>query len=160
MSAKRTELSQVKRQETAKRKALLQFLLFNLVGLINTAVDFAVYSLLVWADMNYMASQVVSYLAGMANSYLMNSKITFRKPSAERVESVFDKAQAVRFVMLNMVVLGVGLALLFVGKDTLGWHAIVAKIVVTCITVVLNFVGSKWWVFSPEKRFEKDDENR
>ncbi|MFX3631643.1 MAG: GtrA family protein [Candidatus Pristimantibacillus sp.] len=144
MSAKEVQLQQEKKQ---RRLAVKQFLMFNMVGLINTIVDFLLYSLLIWAGWHYIVAQIASYAAGMINSYTLNSWITFRKPPEERTGTSFDRGQMIRFVSLNLGVLSLSLVLLYVLTDILGANALLAKFVVTCLTVLLNFVGSKKWVF-------------
>lgn len=144
MSAKETQQHLDKKQ---RRLAVKQFLLFNMVGLINTVVDFFLYSLLVWAGWHYIAAQLASYAAGMINSYTLNSWITFRKPPEQRLGTSFDRGQMIRFVSLNLGVLGLSLILLYVLTEILGTNVLLAKLVVTCLTVLLNFVGSKKWVF-------------
>ncbi|WP_162160699.1 GtrA family protein [Paenibacillus gorillae] len=134
-----------------RRKTFKQFILFNMVGVINTAVDFAVYSLLIWAGLHYITGQILSYAAGMGNSYLMNTLITFRGASAEDGGGAQDRGRPVRFIVLNLAVLLISLGLLYLTKEGWGINPFLAKLVVTCITVVLNFVGSKWWVFMRQK---------
>ncbi|GGG87898.1 GtrA family protein [Paenibacillus radicis (ex Gao et al. 2016)] len=134
-----------------RRKTFKQFILFNMVGVINTAVDFAVYSLLIWAGLHYIPGQILSYAAGMGNSYLMNTLITFRGTSSEAGGTAQDRGRPIRFIVLNLAVLLISLGLLFLIKESWGINPFLAKLVVTCITVVLNFVGSKWWVFKRQK---------
>lgn len=134
-----------------RRQSAKQFLLFNLVGLMNTAVEFIVFSLLVWLGAHYMAAQIASYASGMANSYMMNSWFTFKKQpvlvsSAGSVKK-FDKGRALRFVVLNLAVLGLSLPLLYLLKEQWGMNALLAKLLVTGATMVVNFIGSKRWVF-------------
>ncbi|WJH34895.1 GtrA family protein [Paenibacillus sp. CC-CFT747] len=131
-------------------KALLarygQFIKFNLVGLLNTAIDFVVFSLLVGLGVPYLASQCVSYGAGIVNSFLLNRSWTFRERQGAR------GAQAVRFLLLNAVTLGLSLLLLYAFKTGLGLHPMAAKVIVTIFTTLVNFAGSKLWVFRAESR--------
>ena len=60
------------------KKTVWQFIKFSAVGVTNTLVDFIVFWLLTHAGMNYMLSQVFSYSAGILNSYIWNSKWTFK----------------------------------------------------------------------------------
>jgi putative flippase GtrA len=119
-----------------------QFVKFNLVGVLNTLVDYAIYSLLVSLGMQYLAAQVVSYSAGMANSFLMNKHWTF----AERKTAV-SGAQFLRFTVLNLSTLGLSLLVLYVLSRQWGLHPMVSKLAVTVLTMIVNFVGSKYWVY-------------
>ncbi|MFF2484489.1 GtrA family protein [Paenibacillus sp. NPDC058071] len=141
-------------EERRRWPAFKQFILFNLVGLVNTAVDFAIFGLLVWAGLHAAASQVVSYAAGMANSYWMNSRFTFKSSAGASADGPIGGGRLLRFVLLNLAVLGVSVSLLYLAVERLTWNPFIAKIVVTCLTVLLNFVGSKRWVFRPQKQVE------
>lgn len=130
---------------------LIQFIKFGLVGVMNTAVDFLVYALLTWIGMQYLVAQVFSYSAGTVNSYVVNKLWTFggkpeaggENPKAAKV----DKGEFARFVLVNIGTLLLSIALLYVLKTGLGFHPLVAKIGVTAVTVVVNYIGSKLWVF-------------
>jgi putative flippase GtrA len=131
-----------------------QFIKFNLVGLVNTLVDYAVYSLLVTLGVQYLAAQVVSYSAGMVNSYLMNKYWTF----GERKTAV-SGTQLLRFILLNLATLGLALLVLYVFSRQWGIHPLVSKLAATVLTMAVNFVGSKLWVYRPVDTPEKPDES-
>ncbi|CAM3466931.1 GtrA family protein [Paenibacillus lupini] len=138
-------------QQTELRKnrvgAIKQFVLFNIIGLLNTLVDFIVYSILVWAGLYVLPAQAISYSAGMVNSYTLNSLITFKGDKSRTSESKFDRRKAVRFIILNAAVLGVSMLLLYELTEVMGMGPLLAKLVATGLTLILNFAGSKWWVF-------------
>ncbi|SFF32185.1 Putative flippase GtrA (transmembrane translocase of bactoprenol-linked glucose) [Paenibacillus catalpae] len=127
--------------------ALKQFVLFNMIGLLNTLVDFIAYGILVWAGLYVLPAQVISYSAGMVNSYVLNSLFTFKGDAKQASGLKADSGRATRFVMLNAGVLGVSMILLYVLTEAAGLGPLLAKLLATGVTVVLNFAGSKWWVF-------------
>lgn len=132
--------------DNSLRTAAIQFLKFNAVGLLNTLVDFAVFTLLSAAGAGYAIAQVISYSAGTANSFILNKKVTFRdRQKADQAS--FDRMQLVKFILLNLVSLGVSLVLMHVLTDRLGMQVLLSKVLVTGVTVVINFVGSRKWVF-------------
>lgn len=132
--------------DNSLRTAAIQFLKFNAVGLLNTAVDFVVFTLLSAAGTGYAIAQIISYSAGTANSFILNKKVTFRdRQKAEQAS--FDRMQLVKFILLNLVSLGVSLVLMHVLADRLGMQVLLSKVLVTGVTVVINFVGSRKWVF-------------
>lgn len=131
----------------AMRQTIRQFIMFNMIGLVNTAVDFMVFSLLVWLGVYFVGAQVISYGAGIVNSYVMNSWLTFGKGPEQRRERKFDKAQAIRFTILSCTVLGLSLPLLYFVSEKMLVNEWLAKLLVTGVTTVLNFIGSKKWVF-------------
>lgn len=131
---------------------LVRFVKFGLVGVMNTAVDFAVFTLVSLAGVHYLAAQVVSYAAGTANSYVVNKFWTFKSTNsgagATADKSVSRGAgEFFRFVLLNVGTLLLSLVCLYGLKTGLGLHELLAKLLVTGVTVVVNYVGSKLWVF-------------
>lgn len=128
------------------RSAFIQFLKFNAVGLLNTLIDFVIFTLLNSFGMVYALAQVISYSAGTANSFILNKKVTFRDRNRGQKEG-FDRVQLLKFIVLNLVVLGISLVLMHLLTDKLGIEVLISKVLVTCITVIINFFGSRKWVF-------------
>lgn len=124
----------------------VQFLKFNAVGLLNTLIDFAVFTLLHYLGMLNTPAQIISYSAGTANSFFWNKKVTFRDHNRDSQEG-FDHKQLVRFIVLNLVVLGISVLLIHLLTDRIGVQVLIAKVLVTFVTVIINFFGSRKWVF-------------
>jgi putative flippase GtrA len=118
-----------------------QFIKFNLVGLLNTGLDFALFSLLTWVGIYYIAAQCVSYGVGMLNSYTLNKYWTFAQKGR------LEPKQAIRFLALNIGSLLLSLLLLMLFKDTWGIAILAAKLLTTVITTLVNYAGNKLWVF-------------
>ncbi|MFF2018968.1 GtrA family protein [Paenibacillus sp. NPDC058177] len=129
-----------------RRAAFIQFLKFNAVGLLNTLIDFAVFTLLHSLGMMYGLAQVFSYSAGTANSFILNKKVTFRD-SKRSGNNGFDRIQLLKFIILNLTVLGISLLLMQVLTDRFGVQVLLSKVLVTFVTVIINFFGSRKWVF-------------
>lgn len=131
----------------ASKKVFFQFLAFNLVGLLNTAIDFLLFTLLLWLGTYYLVAQIIAYGAGMINSFVLNSRYTFHKR-----DGLVSKPQQInrglRFALWNFLLLGLTLLLLAAFTELWGMNEVVSKVIVTVITVALNFYGSKKWVFA------------
>lgn len=129
-----------------RNEGFIQFLKFNAVGLLNTLIDFAVFTLLHSLGMVNTPAQIISYSAGTANSFFWNKKVTFRDKDGGSKDS-FDRMQLVRFIILNLVVLGISVLLMHLLTDQLGIQVLISKVLVTFVTVIINFIGSRKWVF-------------
>ncbi|GGH38753.1 GtrA family protein [Paenibacillus segetis] len=127
------------------KKPIEQFLKFNLVGLVNTGIDFVIFTLLLWLGVFALLAQCISYAAGTLNSYFMNKRLTFN----DRIDhqQKFDIAKFTKFALINLVVLGCSLPLLSLLIHQVGLHPILAKLIVTCGTVIINFFATRKWVF-------------
>ncbi|MFC3127050.1 GtrA family protein [Pseudoroseomonas globiformis] len=81
--------------------------LFAGVGVLNTLIDLAVFTLLLTlAQVPPLAANTVSYAAGALNSYLMNGRVTFRA----RGVRLASWRRASRFAAVNLACLLVSLA--------------------------------------------------
>lgn len=85
-------------------------------------------------------SQVFGYLAGVICSFLLNHNITFRDGNQKM------PVQVVTFVIVNGISLLVSMKMIdfFVAQT---WNTYVSKIIVTGITMILNYFGYKFLVF-------------
>ncbi|RXS89926.1 GtrA family protein [Geobacillus sp. PK12] len=113
---------------------------FGLVGVSNTAVDFAVFFLLTAAGAKAAVAQAVAYGAGVANSYVWNRRWTFQMKQRANI------GELLRFLAVNGLSLGVSLVVLL-AAERLGplW---LAKGAATIMGMAVNFIGSRCWVFA------------
>lgn len=132
---------------TGWKKTGLQFVLFNMIGLLNTAIDFAVFTVLITLSVHVGIAQAVGYMAGMINSYVLNSRITFREHANKKKKGQAG-SRRIRFLLWNLTMLLLSVALMTLAVNVLHIHTIVAKIGVTIIVLAINFYGNKRWVFS------------
>ncbi|MEG1524033.1 MAG: GtrA family protein [Clostridia bacterium] len=141
------------------KKTFIQFIQFNIVGVLNTLVDFLVFQalnlLLGWT---YVA-QVISYSCGIINSYLWNSNWTFKE---QRTRSL---REMLLFLVVNVISLGVSLGVIWLCKNVFGvtdawvsgwipaWLAgfikgdTVCKLIATPCAIVVNYLGNRLFVF-------------
>lgn len=126
------------------KKLMQQAVRFGLVGVLNTLIDYAVYSLLLlipFVREHYVIAQVIGYCAGLANSLYFNKKWTFAQK--ERV----SKGQLVAFLAVNLAALGVSTAVLVAAQEWMGLGPYIGKIVATLFSMAVNFLGNKVMVF-------------
>lgn len=130
----------------AKKQNARSLILFSLVGLANTLIDYLVFFLLYhWFSEYYQAVQVVSYSCGMVNSYLFNKYWTFQK------KNVPGRAEILKFITVNALALSVASMSLYVVSHNLSLNMLIFKTIATGMSFVVNYVGSKFWVFRDEK---------
>ncbi|QYR22797.1 GtrA family protein [Paenibacillus sp. sptzw28] len=121
----------------------IQMLKFGLVGAVNTAVDLIVFTLLTAQGLPYLAAQIISYSCGVLNSYLLNRSWTFRHGSSRKGKEI------IRFIIVNLTALAVSSALLtwLYRPDGSALTLPASKLIVTCASMVINYAGSRYWVF-------------
>lgn len=120
---------------------VVQFLKFGIVGVSNTLLAFAVYTLLlkvfgVW----YIAASGIGFAVGAVNGFLLNRRWTFREHSG-------DALTPVRWAIVQScgLVLNLGLVYLFVHDA--GLDKLVGQIPATAIVTVLTFAANRSWTF-------------
>ncbi|MGG0461811.1 GtrA family protein [Priestia aryabhattai] len=123
----------------------LPLIKFALVGVVNTLIDFAVYALLTTIGVNYILAQWISYSAGILNSYVMNRKWTFKKKEKS------SKREVISFVIVNLITLSLTSFLLTVLYNKWGIPLLISKLLITIVSVGINFIGTKLLVFTTKK---------
>lgn len=126
------------------KKLMQQAVKFGLVGVLNTLIDYVVYSLLLFIPFireHYVIAQVLGYSAGLANSLYCNKRWTFAQK--ERM----SRAQLIAFLAVNLAALGVSTAVLVAAQEWIGLGPYIGKIVATVFSMAVNFLGNKIVVF-------------
>jgi putative flippase GtrA len=150
------------------KKNLLQFIKFGLVGASNTAVDMIVQIVLGFIILKFTkeswgvtyAVKGVGYACGILNSYILNTRWTFKQEHTKSGREKFG------FVLVNLIVFALSLILtklLFANAFKLdAWwnglalpewlHKLVSgqrfcSLLATVICIPLNFILNKLFVF-------------
>lgn len=126
------------------KKLLAQAVKFGLVGVLNTLIDYAVYTVLLFIPFFrrwYVLAQAIGYTAGLCNSLVLNKRWTFAQREA------MTKAQLLLFLAVNLAALLVSTLVLVLTQEMLGLNPYVGKIVATVFSMAVNFVGNKLIVF-------------
>ena len=126
-------------------KESIHYLKFCIVGGLNTAIDFFVFSFLSYLGVYYIVAQCVSYGCGVLNSYLLNRTWTFQQQGKR------GKYEFLKFTALNVFTLIVTSFLLTLFHSKFNMPLPYSKILVTVISVGLNYIGTRFWVFKPLK---------
>ena len=131
-------------------KRYMRVLKFGAVGLVNTAVDFLVFSLTSeLAALSPAAAQCAGYGAGILCSFVLNHCFTFS--DAKKENAAGQLMRFIRFLLVNGLswLLSAWLISLFTGW---GMWRYLAKLIVTGVTMVLNYFGYKILVFNIKGR--------
>lgn len=119
-----------------------QFIKFAFIGILNTGLDYGVFSLLTYGfQVNYLVANVISFSLAVSNSYLLNRRWTFASTNPQW------RGEAIKFLIINLIGLGLNELLLFFFVDHFGWSKLVAKGVGVVIVLFWNFIGTRMWAF-------------
>ena len=129
-----------------KLQELLKAARFAIVGVGNTLVDLAVFTLLAqFLEVNVYLAQVLGYSAGTLNSYILNRSWTFR------AGGLFFSPTLIKFLVLNLCMLGLSTTVLYLVYEQGGFPKLPAKVVATGVTMVVSFLLNRFWVFGKEE---------
>jgi putative flippase GtrA len=120
---------------------LVQFVKFGIVGVSNTLLTFAVYTVLlkgfgVW----YLAASAIGFVVGAVNGFLWNRRWTFRG-------HVGDALTPVRWGIVQGCGLGLNLGLLYLFVHDAGLDKLLGQAFATAIVTVLTFLANRAWTF-------------
>lgn len=120
---------------------VLQFVKFGIVGVSNTLIAFAVYTLLlkvfgVW----YVAASGIGFAIGAVNGFLWNRAWTFRG-------HVGDALTPVRWFVVQSCGLLLDLGLVYLFVDGAGLGKLIGQAVTTVIVTLITFFVNRAWTF-------------
>jgi len=123
------------------RILLKQFIKFGIVGVSNTLISLAVYYLLVFLGMHYLIAHAIAFVLSVLNAYYWNRKYVFDSAKQN------TKNQLVKIYIAYGATFLLSLLLLFLMIDILDISHLIAPLINLAITVPLNFLLNKFWVF-------------
>ncbi|WP_267275629.1 GtrA family protein [Arthrobacter sp. CDRTa11] len=115
---------------------------FLLVGGINTAFSTALFVAIAWIYPDLPSPIVLSiaFVISLVAVFFVYRKLVFR------VKGHFWLDLG-RFTLVNLTMFFVNMVLLFAAHEVLGYPKIPAQITITCVTVVINYFGHKYFSF-------------
>ncbi|MBR3469195.1 MAG: GtrA family protein [Lachnospiraceae bacterium] len=167
------DCQEVAKVESTHGKSFWQFIKFSIVGLSNTIISQAVYTILVYFKMHYAPASFLGFFVSVINAYYWNQKFVFKKPEGGLMGHLKT------FSRTFTVYLGtyfLSLFLLFIWIDVIhisNWmtpladlcHRIgfesfnekflgdtIAAILNIFVTVPINFVMNKFWAFKEKRK--------
>lgn len=118
-----------------------QFVKFGIVGVSNTVLFFAVYTLLLEAfGVWYILASGIGFVVGAVNGFLLNRRWTFSG-------HVGDALTPVRWGVVQSCGLALNEGLLYVCVDGLGLHKLVGQAIAIVVVVVVTFLANRAWTF-------------
>jgi dolichol-phosphate mannosyltransferase len=130
----------------APRSIFRQFVKFCLVGLLGTLVNLAVlYASVEWAHVWYIIGATLAFCVAVTFNYALNKVWTFgdRTGSGGYVVGAYLK-----FIAVSLVGLALNLGILYLLTERMHLWYILSQVIAILAASVLNFLGSRWVVFT------------
>ena len=134
-----------------KKIDIKKFFKFGITGVLNTAADFAVYTLcLEVLKLNVKIAQPAGQVVAIVNSYLLNKNWTFRDQQARskrEKRGYYNKTEMLKFLLVNGGSIIINTLGVYIFYDILGVNKYLCKIPIAFLTVIINYFGNKLFVF-------------
>lgn len=149
------------------KESIKQAAKFSVVGIFNTAVDYiAFYIMLAFLNADKSVSQIVATAVAMCGSYIINKYWTFSQKGKR------SNTRIIKFILTNIISMSCTIIFMNIFHDVLHideWAnslisltgssyildadmgVMLCKIIASCLSFVINFVGNKFWVFNEKK---------
>lgn len=129
---------------------------FLMVGGLNTVVGVGSYWLILImfglditktnadATVPVIVATLLSQILGLTNSYFWNKFFTFESKKK-------NKTEFVKFISVYAVAFGMDYFLKFALRKIDGFNEIIIAVVTTIVTMIISFIGQKFFVFEHKK---------
>ena len=115
-------------------------------GGLTTLVNFLVYfPLFNWMHISAAISNGIAWLFAVAFAYLTNKPFVFKSKDWSRKTVV---PELTKFVGCRIGSGFLETLIILITVDWLSWNGNIMKIIVSILVVILNYIGSKWIVFT------------
>ncbi len=124
---------------------LTQFIKFSLIGVLNTIIHYTVfYYLYSIIGFHHLMASATGFGLAVVHSFLLNKHWTFRHHQASRYQ--FSK-----FIVISLFSLVINLSGMIFFVELLVFNPLLAQLIMIAFTLVINFVGNKYWSFKSKK---------
>lgn len=142
-----------------KSNRFRELFFYGVVGLITTAVNWGVYTLISRLSAMFLGiptenalliaiATAVGWAASVAFAFWANKKYVFRSPGWDGVTL---KRELPEFITARLLSLGFDAAFVELAVHLLGMNDLVAKLIANVIVIILNYFASKFWIFRKRK---------
>ena len=128
-----------------------EILFFVISGVIATLTDFAIYCVL-QLFIYYSVAKTVSFLTGSFVAYLLNKFFTFKRHERSHIEMLRFITLYATSLIVNVSANSLGILVLHLAVFSFlqlpdGAILLLAFLGATGISMVMNFIGQRFWVF-------------
>lgn len=123
-------------------KLIWQFAKFCFVGFSNTFISYSIYYILKYLGVHFLAAFSIGFGISVLNAYYWSNKYVFERTHEKLGKNLMKMylSYGLTFLLSNLL-LALFVNLLKISEN-------IAPIILLLITIPLNFVLNKFWVFS------------
>ena len=137
------------------RRLVEQFIKFGIVGAFNTIFGLVIYWVLTHIGVHYLIANAIGFTITVAISYCLNNTFTFRSKEEKANWSILGLLKS--YVSYSVTGVFINSALLWFWNDYIGINQDLAPVLNLFVTIPLNFLMNKLWVFKKNDSNEEDN---
>lgn len=134
------------------KNLIIQFIQFGIVGVINTVLSYLITNGCYYAlGLHEQVSNIVAFIITVPISFMLNGKFTFNKAQKEQG---FLKPLLKVYASYSITGIFLTAILLHIEENILGIPHYIATLINLVITVPVNFLLNKFWVYKDKNKEE------
>ncbi len=138
------------------RETRAQFTRYVIIGVVNTALDFGIYTLLTrtsefWMN-HYLWANALAFMLVVTWSFFWNKHWTFKNRESRHAQ------QYAKFVFATVTGIAIAEGVLYLGVAEFGLHDILSKVLAAPFVVVWNFLAYRLWAFRASRKIVPEAE--
>ena len=131
------------------KNLIIQFIKFGMVGVINTVLSYLITNGCYYAiKLHEQVSNLIAFVITVAISFILNRKFVF-KPKEEKEN--FWKSLVKVYASYSITGLFLTAIFLYIEEQILGIPHYIATLMNLIITVPINFLLNKFWVYKDKE---------
>ncbi len=132
-------------EQSSFLKNYKEFFKFALVGVLNTAIDIGIYTLLTrsayFFHRHLLFAKAISFVCATISSFIFNRSWTFER------QGKIMMAEIIRFYSTVGSAIFINLGVVYIVHTRLHINDLIAVVAATLTTIMWNYLFSKFWVF-------------
>ena len=128
---------------------LIQYLRFNIVAVIYTAITYLLFSALIYFGVKYQIALVFDYLTGVLLSFFLNKRFTFKVKEKANI-IMLSKMIAVYLVHFVLNLLALNLVVSIFSEKKIALY--LGQLGIIVLLSLMSFIFQKIFVFKIKKR--------
>lgn len=122
-----------------------QLFKFIAVGVSNNIVFYITYILLIMIKINYLFANIIAFFVSTINAFYWSNKYVFRSATRKKGKIFLAFIKMILCYSITGVILNNILLVLWI--EFMGVHEMIAPLINLILTVPINFLLNKFWVF-------------
>lgn len=132
------------------KQVILQFIKFGIVGAFNTILTLVIYYTGLAVGIHYQISNAIAFVITVFISYILNGKLVFKENSAQKTN--FFAGLIKVYISYSFTSLFLNAVLLGLQVEFLGVSEKIAPIFNLLVTIPINFLLNKFWVYRKKEK--------